>query len=40
MFTQLNQYRVVLEVAPPYQAQPAGLDSIYVAGAGGGFFVR
>jgi len=36
MFTQLNQYRVVLEVAPEFQTQPKGLASLYVGGATGG----
>ncbi|MDX2169511.1 MAG: efflux RND transporter permease subunit, partial [Deltaproteobacteria bacterium] len=35
MFTQLNQYRVVLEVAPTFQRYPEGLRSLYVAGTGG-----
>jgi multidrug efflux pump len=35
MFTQLNQYRVVLEVAPTFQRYPDGLRSLYVAGANG-----
>jgi len=30
MFTQLNQYRVVLEVKPEFQQQPDALKSIYV----------
>ncbi|MBK7862678.1 MAG: multidrug efflux RND transporter permease subunit [Archangiaceae bacterium] len=29
-FTQLNQYRVVLEVSPQYRASAAGLGSLYV----------
>ena len=32
IFTQANQYRVVLEVAPSYQHSPAALDEIYMAG--------
>jgi multidrug efflux pump len=32
IFTQSNQYRVVLEVAPKYQQSPASLDDIYLAG--------
>jgi multidrug efflux pump len=36
MFTQLNQYRVVLEVAPEYQRVPEGLRSLYVGGTTGG----
>ena len=30
MFTQLNQYRVILEVEPRYQLSPDALDKIYV----------
>jgi hydrophobe/amphiphile efflux-1 (HAE1) family protein len=30
IFTQLNQYRVVLEVDPAFQQSPAALDKIYV----------
>ena len=30
IFTQLNQYRVILEVEPQYQLQPESLDKIYV----------
>ncbi|MDP9040245.1 MAG: multidrug efflux RND transporter permease subunit, partial [Acidobacteriota bacterium] len=30
MFTQLNQYHVILEVAPSFQRTPSSLDSIYV----------
>ena len=36
IFTQLNQYRVVLEVAPEVRQGPAGLDDIYVEGPDGG----
>jgi hypothetical protein len=36
MFTQLNQYRVVLEVIPEVRQAPAGLDDIYLAGPDGG----
>jgi multidrug efflux pump len=36
MFTQVNQYRVVLEVKPDYRQTAAGLDSLYVRGASGG----
>jgi multidrug efflux pump len=36
MFTQVNQYRVVLEVKPDYRQTATGLDSLYVRGAGGG----
>ena len=31
IFTQSNQYRVVLEVAPKYQQSPASFDDIYLA---------
>ena len=31
MFTQLNQYRVVLEVAPEFRKNPQSLDNIYVS---------
>ncbi|MBU6401275.1 MAG: efflux RND transporter permease subunit, partial [Verrucomicrobia bacterium] len=30
IFTQLNQYRVILEAEPRYQTSPASLDKIYV----------
>jgi multidrug efflux pump len=30
IFTQLNLYRVILEVTPEYQANPAGLSQIYM----------
>ena len=33
IYTQRNQYKVVLETAPHYQADPADLTHIYVAGA-------
>jgi multidrug efflux pump len=36
IFTQLNQYRVVLEVAPSFQDHPSDLDDVYVAAADGG----
>jgi multidrug efflux pump len=36
IFTQLNQYRVVLEVAPQFQSQPNGLQSLYVGTEKGG----
>jgi multidrug efflux pump len=35
IFTQLNQYRVVLEVAPPFQENPDALKSIFVKSATG-----
>ena len=30
MFTQLNQYHVVLEVDPQFSAEPGSLQDIYV----------
>ena len=36
IFTQLNQYRVVLEVKPEFQQSPSGLESLYLRSAGGG----
>jgi multidrug efflux pump subunit AcrB len=36
MDTPLNQYHVVMEVAPPFWQSPAGLDDIYVHPAAGG----
>jgi multidrug efflux pump len=36
IFTQLNQYRVVLEVAPDFQKHPSDLDHIFVQSSGGG----
>ncbi len=35
MYRQLNQYHVVMEADPQFWQSPAGLDSIYVTGAGG-----
>jgi multidrug efflux pump len=35
IYTQANQYRVVLEAAPSYQVGPASLGQIHVATAGG-----
>ncbi len=35
IFTQANQYRVVLEVAPQFQASPASLEAIRVSGSTG-----
>src|SRR6202040_3969107 len=35
IFTQLNQYHVVLEVEPKFQTTPDSLKSIYVRSAGG-----
>jgi multidrug efflux pump len=36
MFTQLNQYHVILEVAPEFQTSPDNLHNIYLKSAGGG----
>jgi multidrug efflux pump len=36
MFTQLNQYRVVMEVTPDWQRRPSDLENIYIRSAGGG----
>jgi multidrug efflux pump len=36
MFTQLNQYRVVLEAKPDFQRQPEDLNNIFLRSAGGG----
>ncbi len=36
MFTQLNQYRVVLEIDPAFQSNPDSLKSVYVRSASGG----
>ncbi len=35
IFTQLNQYHVVLEVSPQYQKNPADLNNLYVKSATG-----
>ena len=35
VFTQLNQYRVVMEVKPEFSRGPEGLASLYVQGTGG-----
>src|SRR4051812_49253129 len=35
IFTQLNQYRVILEVEPRFQLTPASLDQIYVKSSTG-----
>jgi multidrug efflux pump len=35
-YTQLNQYRVVLEVKPQFLESPDGLDSLYIRSAAGG----
>ena len=34
IYTPLNQYYVVMEVAPPYWQSPAGLDNIYMNSGG------
>jgi len=36
LFTQLNQYHVILEAKPEFQRNPAKLQDIYVRSAGGG----
>ena len=36
MFTQLNQYRVILEVKPEFKTHPDKLGALYVRSAGGG----
>jgi multidrug efflux pump len=36
MFTQLNQYRVVLESQPDFQGSPDHLKSVYLRSSGGG----
>jgi multidrug efflux pump len=36
MFTQLNQYRVVLEVAPEFQKHPDNLQDVYLRSTEGG----
>lgn len=35
IYTQRNQYMIVLEIDPKFQVDPSNLDRIYVAGAGG-----
>ena len=35
MFTQLNQYRVILEVKPEFRQHPDQLKNIFITGAGG-----
>jgi multidrug efflux pump len=34
MFTQLNQYHVILEVAPEYQQDPTDLNDVYITPSG------
>jgi multidrug efflux pump subunit AcrB len=36
LFTQLNQYHLVLEALPDFQTDPAKLNAIYVKSTGGG----
>jgi multidrug efflux pump len=36
IFTELNQYRVVLSVKPDFKNSPASLQSVYLRGTGGG----
>ena len=36
MFTQLNQYHVILEVMPGFRQKPADLDQIYIRSSAGG----
>ncbi len=36
IYTQSNQYRVILEAAPHYQRDPSALEKLYVAPLGGG----
>lgn len=36
MFTQLNQYRLVLEVAPEFRNEPRDLEGLYIRAADGG----
>jgi multidrug efflux pump len=35
IFTQLNQYHVILEVAPEYRRGPSALETLYVPGSNG-----
>src|SRR5438046_920570 len=35
IYTQRNQYKVVLEIDPKFQADPSNLEQIFVAGANG-----
>ncbi|MFX7816634.1 efflux RND transporter permease subunit, partial [Acinetobacter baumannii] len=34
IYTQRNQYKIILEVDPRLQGDPTALEKIYVAGAG------
>jgi multidrug efflux pump len=36
LFTQLNQYHVILEVDPQFQIQPSKLQNLYIRSTGGG----
>jgi multidrug efflux pump len=36
MYTQLNQYHVIMEAAPPFWQNPEGLKHIYLPASGGG----
>ena len=36
MFTQLNQYHVILEVAPEFQQGPPDLNNVFITPSGGG----
>ena len=35
IFTQTNQYRVILEVKPEYRKNPSSIENLYVTGTGG-----
>jgi multidrug efflux pump len=35
IYSQANQYRVILEAQPRYQSDPSALSKLYIAGAGG-----
>jgi multidrug efflux pump subunit AcrB len=36
IYTERNQYRVILELSPRFQGDPSNLEKVYVAGAGEG----
>ena len=36
IYTERNQYRVILELSPRFQGAPSNLEKVYVAGAGEG----
>jgi multidrug efflux pump len=40
VFTQLNQYRIILEVDPKFQKDPAALDALYIHGSQGAVPLR